>query len=316
MGGDGSGRVSAVLLGLPGFVVLSAAERAGEAELLVETPPAVTGCPGAGGRWVARAAGGHGAGSAVGWAAGGAGLAQAVVALRGASVPEAHLVGDLRADPAAGGADRTGRRAAMRRVQADQTVTAVTGDFLVGWHPVMRAVIDYGQLLVDDPDRLAGVAALGVDEHVWTPASPSRRTGYGPASSTSPPAGLLDVVPGRSGTVYADWIAEREQQRRAQIRIAALDPFRGYATALAATLPEATRVLDAFHIVALANKMVNETRQRIQQDTLGHPGRKGNPLSKIRRLLRRGIKTPSDAQRRQVNLGLQVGDPTYAVTVA
>ena len=94
MGGDGSGRVSAVLLGLPGFVVLSAAEVAGEAELLIETRPAVTGCPG----WsqVARAAGGHGAGSAVGWAAGGGGLAQAVVALRGASLPEAHLVGDLR----------------------------------------------------------------------------------------------------------------------------------------------------------------------------------------------------------------------------
>ncbi len=66
MGGDGSCRVSAVLLGLLGFVVLSAAEVAGEAESLVETPPTVTGCPGGG--WSR-------AGSAVGWAAGGAGLA-------------------------------------------------------------------------------------------------------------------------------------------------------------------------------------------------------------------------------------------------
>lgn len=121
---------------------------------------------------------------------------------------------------------------------------------------------------------------------------------------------------GRSGQVYTDWIAEREQQWREQIRIAALDPYRGYTTALATTLPEATRVLDAFHIATLANKIVNETGQRIQQATLGHRGRKGDPLYEIRRLLHRGIETLSDAQRRQVNLGLQVSHPPSAVTVA
>src|SRR5512146_2866895 len=67
-----------------------------------------------------------------------------------------------------------------------------------------------------------------------------------PASSTSPgqPARLLDVVAGRSGQVYTDWIAEREQQWREQIRIAALDPYRGYTTALATTL-------SFFHVLLL-----------------------------------------------------------------
>ena len=37
MEGDGSDRTGAVLLGLPGFVIVSAAELAGEVELLVET---------------------------------------------------------------------------------------------------------------------------------------------------------------------------------------------------------------------------------------------------------------------------------------
>lgn len=97
---------------------------------------------------------------------------------------------------------------------------------------------------------------------------------------------------------------------------AALDPYRGYTTALATALPEATRVPDAFHVVPLATQMVNETRQRIQQATFGYRGRKGDPLYEIRRLLHRGIETLSDAQRRQVTLGLQVSDPPYAVTVA
>jgi transposase len=36
-------------------------------------------------------------------------------------------------------------------------------------------------------------------------------------------------VPGRTGKVYADWIAAREQAWPDAIEVAALDPFRGYA---------------------------------------------------------------------------------------
>ena len=51
------------------------------------------------------------------------------------------------------------------------------------------------------------------------------------------PARLLDVVEGRSGTVLSGWLAARDENFRAQIVTASLDPFRGYATALAAQLP-------------------------------------------------------------------------------
>src|SRR5512146_1061548 len=86
----------------------------------------------------------------------------------------------------------------MRRVQADETVAAATRDLLVGWHTVMRAVIAYGQLLVDDPDRLAGVAGFGVDEHVWTHASPSRRTGYA--------TGIVDLTPANRPASSTSWL--------------------------------------------------------------------------------------------------------------
>ena len=49
---------------------------------------------------------------------------------------------------------------------------------------------------------------------------------------------------------------------------------------------DATSVLDAFHIVKLAGDALDEVRRRVQQDTLGHRGRKGDPLYLVRNLLR------------------------------
>jgi len=45
------------------------------------------------------------------------------------------------------------------------------------------------------------------------------------------------VVEGRSGTVLGDWLAARDPAWRTRITTASLDPFRGYATALATRLP-------------------------------------------------------------------------------
>ena len=79
------------------------------------------------------------------------------------------------------------------------------------------------------------------------------------------------------------------------VGFAALDPFRGYGTALATALPDAVRVLDAFHCVKLANQVVDEVRRRVQQDTLGHRGHKHDPLYQVRRLLRGCGKSRIDA---------------------
>ena len=101
-----------------------------------------------------------------------------------------------------------------------------------------------------------------------------------------PTARLLDLVPGRSGTVHENWLAERGEQFRSGIQIATLDPFQGYKNAIDDQLQDATSVLDAFHIVKLAGDAPGEVRRRVQQDTLGHRGRKGDPLYLVRNLLR------------------------------
>ena len=190
----------------------------------------------------------------------------------------------------------------------------------VGWGTVMRAVSEYGTPLVDDPARLAGVTALGVDETAYLAATATHptefATGLVDLTRTGGPARLLDVVPGRSGAVLSSWLRDREEGWRSQVAIAALDPFRGYASALRTHLPGAVRVLDAFHVIKLGFDAVDQVRRRVQQDTLGHRGRVGDPLYGIRRVLRRGHEHHSDSSWTRLLHGLDLGDPDGEVAAA
>jgi transposase len=314
--------LTAQLLGLDGFVVLTAAEVGGELEVLVETTQTVTGC-----RRCGVLAAAHGrrehlvrdipsAGRPVllVWSKRLWRCAEPLCPVRTWS--ETHPQVRARATLT----ERARQWAARRVGQHAETVTAVAKDLGVGWGTVMRAVWEYGAPLIADPDRLAGVSALGVDEHVWQHAGPGRRgpsfaTGIVDLSPGRSPR-LLDVMPGRTGSVYREWIEQQTQAWRDQIAVAALDPFRGYATALRLALPRATRVLDAFHVVKLGNQVVDEVRRRVQQDTLGHRGHAGDPLYRVRRLLRRGIEHLTADQLARIDTALQAGDPDWEVTIA
>jgi hypothetical protein len=83
-------------------------------------------------------------------------------------------------------------------------------------------------------------------------------------------ARLLDLRPGRSGTVYADWLQARGDAFRARVQVATLDPFHGYKNAIDNQLDDAVAVLDAFHVVALASKALDQVRRRVQQEIHGH----------------------------------------------
>jgi transposase len=62
------------------------------------------------------------------------------------------------------------------------------------------------------------------------------------------------------------------------------------AASLGTRLPDAVRVLDAFHVTRLGFAAVDQVRRRIQQELTGHCGRRDDPLYRIRRLLRRGYE--------------------------
>jgi transposase-like protein len=202
------------------------------------------------------------------------------------------------------------RAEACRRVGQDgHTVAAVAAEFGVGWATVMAAVRDYGEPLIDDPSRLDGVHMLGVEETAFLAATPTAGTTFATGIvALNGRARLLDVVEGRSGKTLCDWVSSREQGWRDGVTVAALDPFRGYATALRTTLPQATRVLDAFHVVRLGLDALDQVRRRVQQETLNRRGHAGDPLFGIRRLLRRGHDHHSEKSWARMLAGLDAGD--------
>ena len=117
----------------------------------------------------------------------------------------------------------------------------------------MDAIGSHRRPLIDDPARTQAATAMGVDETVFLHANPNRHTTYVTGMVDLDRARLPDGVQGRSEKVLGDWLESRTQAWREQIAIAALDPFRGYATALRSRLPQATIVVDHFHAVRLAN---------------------------------------------------------------
>jgi transposase len=74
-------------------------------------------------------------------------------------------------------------------------------------------------------------------------------------------------------------------------------------------LDHAVRVADPFHVVRVGNRCLDKVRRRVQNQTLGHRGRKANPLYRIRKLLLSGDEHLDDRGRNRMLLGLRIGDP-------
>ena len=90
------------------------------------------------------------------------------------------LVGDVAGDPRASLTERARVEASRRVGQDSHSVAQVAAAFGVAWATVITAaVVEHEQTqLVDGPDRLAGVRALGVDETAFLAGE--RQTGSSP----------------------------------------------------------------------------------------------------------------------------------------
>ena len=311
------------MLGLGGFVLLAVSSAFGELEQAVETTATTAWCEGCGvaakphGRRLVRVRDLPSSGRPVTllWLKRLWRCAEPECTVRTWSEVSEHVRGRASLTERA-------RREACRLVGEDGLdVAAVATTLGVGWHTVMRAVRDYGRPLVNDPARTSGVVAVGVDETAFLAASARSHTQFVTGIVAMPGPGreraqLLDVVPGRSGSVVAQWMTAQDPAWRQQVTTASLDPFRGYATALRSSLPGAVRVLDAFHVVRLGQAAVDDVRRRRQQETLGRRGHREDPLYRGRRLLRRGFMTLNQRQWTRLELTLTVGDPSGQLTQA
>jgi transposase len=127
---------------------------------------------------------------------------------------------------------------------------------------------------------------------------------------------LLEVVADRTKAAVDRWLGARPRGWLAQVDTVALDPWRGYASALAASLGHATVVVDHFHAIRLANTVVDQVRRRVQQATLGHRGHTHDPLYRIRKLLLIATEQLTQRGRARLRAGLAAGDPTGEVAAA
>src|SRR5439155_12457878 len=64
------------------------------------------------------------------------------------------------------------------------------------------------------------------------------------------------------------------------------------------------------------NRCLDTVRRRVQNETLGHRGRKHDPLYRIRKILLTGNEHLDDTGRQPMLLGLRVGDPNDEVVGA
>jgi transposase len=224
------------------------------------------------------------------------------------------------------GAATTRRCAAfiVRRLAVDKaTVSAVARELGRSWDTVNDIAVEATRelLLAAGPARLDGVEVIGVDEHKWAHVRGAQADGFVTVITDltavvagQGPARLLDMVPGRSAAAMSDWLEARSQAFRDQVQVVAMDGFGGYKNAATEALPDAVTVMDPFHVVALAGHKLDLCRQRVQQDTLGHRGRSGDPLYRARRTLRTRLGLLTDTQKTRLEV-VFAGEEHIAVEV-
>ena len=212
--------------------------------------------------------------------------------------------------------DRAGRWVTAQVGRHGRSVNEVAGDLGCDWHTVNDTVCGYGKALVDHPGRYAAVAALGMDEVLFVRRGAYRTKEFTTQLVDVDSAQLLDVVPGRSGKGPKEWIEKKGESWRQGVAVGTLDLSGPYRAVFADKLPHATLVADPFHLIKLANTKLDECRRRVQNETLGHRGRKDDPLYRCRRLLSKAHERLEGAGEEKLLGLLRAGDPNGEVTTA
>ncbi|KUO20192.1 transposase [Streptomyces dysideae] len=108
--------------------------------------------------------------------------------------------------------------------------------------------------------------------------------------------GLLGQVEGHTVADVPAWLATTSPAWRNSIEYVAIDTSATYRAALCTGLPHATVVVDHFHVVQLAKKMLSTVRRRTTAKTRGRRGRASDPERKARRRLLRNREDLTDEQ--------------------
>ena len=220
---------------------------------------------------------------------------------------EAH---DAIAGPRAKMTARAARWATVevgRFARAVSDVAAVLG---CNWHTVDATVMRWGQELLDaDVDRVAGTDSVGLDEILHVKTGRFRTKNWATSIVDVRDGKLLDLVEGRTAQPAIDWFDAQPACWIAGIRYGTLDLSGPYRKVFNDVFDTIDLVADPFHVVKLANEALDEVRRRVQQETMGHRGRSGDPLYGARKLLVMADERLDDNSRAKLTGLLAAGDP-------
>lgn len=206
------------------------------------------------------------------------------------------------------------------------TVTQTCRDLHLSWPTVMKAVIAHAAAVL--PEQPEPVRVLGVDETrrgrprfrvnpdtgQWEMIVDRWHVGFVDIGGGQ---GLLGQVEGRTAAAVTDWLGQRGTDWCQQVRHVAIDMCTVFASAITAGLPQATIVVDHFHVVQLANKAVDEVRCRVTTQLRSRRGRKGDGEWDVRNLLTRNQENLSERRfARMWNTLIDLGPPGEEILTA
>ncbi len=189
--------------------------------------------------------------------------------------------------------------------EAARAVAEVADAHGVSWPTAHRAFVAHAEAVLTEP---ASTRVLGIDETRrgkprWERCVTSQRwvrvdpwdTGFVDLAGDQ---GLLGQREGRTSATVIDWLCERSDEFRAGIEFVAIDPAAVYAAAIRTPglLPNATIVVDHFHLVKLGNDALTKVRRRVTWDLKDRRGGKIDPEWANRRRLLRARERLSDKQ--------------------
>jgi transposase len=308
--GDGIGLAEA-LLGLPGFRVLAVCETPAEVVIEIETTAEIVGCPGCGVRAEAqdrmpveiRDLPAFGRPARLVWRKRRWRCREALCAARTWTETSEYV--SVRAVLTR----RAGMEACRQVGENARPVAELADELGVCWWTIMAAVDEHGRPLIEDPNRVGDVHSLGVDETSFLRATREHPTIYATGLVDLDDRILIDLVEGNSATDLRRWLDVQPPGWLEQIGVVATDLAESYRAGLAGRLDHATRVADPFHVVRVGNRCLDTVRRRVQNETLGHRGRKGDPLYRIRKIMLAGAERLDEAGHERMLLGLRFGDP-------
>ncbi len=212
---------------------------------------------------------------------------------------------------------RAARWATEQVGRCGRSVNEVAMELGADWHTVNTPVISYGAALLDaDVDRIGVVHALSLDETLVVRRGRRRVQEWSTQIVDARTGTLLDVVAGRDSAGPAGWLAARPDEWRARVQWGVMDLSGPYKAVFDTMLPDAGQVADPFHVVKHANRKLDECRRRVQNETLGHRGRKADPLYRCRKLMLMAEERVDLGGQQRLQGLLRAGDPKGEVAYA